>query len=103
MDAQLKRGILNICILKLLENDSMYGYELVKTIQQYFRDTEESTLYAILRRLNKEGLTDMYYSDVSNGPVRKYYSITELGRKHLKEYIDSWKYIENVFEQLGVL
>ena len=78
MDAQLKRGILNICVLKLLENDSMYGYELVKTIQQYFRDTEESTLYAILRRLNKEGLTDMYYSDVSNGPVRKYYSITEL-------------------------
>ncbi len=103
MDAQLKRGILNICVLKLLENESMYGYELVKTIQQYFRDTEESTLYAILRRLNKEGLTDMYYSDVSNGPIRKYYSITELGRKYLKEYIDSWKYIENVFEQLGVL
>ena len=43
MDAQLKRGILNICVLKLLENESMYGYELVKTIQQYFRDTEEST------------------------------------------------------------
>ena len=84
MDAQLKRGILNICVLKLLENESMYGYELVKTIQQYFRDTEESTLYAILRRLNKEGLTDMYYSDVSNGPVRKYYSITELGRKAFK-------------------
>ena len=101
MDAQLKRGILNICVLKLLENESMYGYELVKTIQQYFRDTEESTLYAILRRLNKEGLTDMYYSDVSNGPIRKYYSITELGRKHLKEYIDSRTLIEHNTRKAG--
>lgn len=103
MDAQLKRGILNICVLKLLEEKNRYGYELVKTMQQYFNDTDESTLYAILRRLYKDGLTDMYYSDISNGPVRKYYSITELGRKYLKEYIDSWKYIGEVFEQLGVL
>lgn len=103
MDAQLKRGILNICILKLLEKEKMYGYELIKTMQQYFSDTDESTLYAILRRLNKEGLTDMYYSDISNGPARKYYLITELGREYLKEYIDSWKYIEKVFAQLGVL
>lgn len=103
MDAQLKRGILNICILKLLEEDSKYGYELVKTMQIYFSDTNESTLYAILRRLNKEGLTDIKYSDVSNGPIRKYYSITELGRKYLKESIDSWKYIENVLAQLGII
>lgn len=78
MDAQLKWGIFNICILKLLE-ESKYGYELIKTMQLYFSDTDESTLYTILRRLNKEGLTDMFYSDASNEPVHKYYSITELG------------------------
>lgn len=48
-------------------------------MQLYFSDTDESTLYTILRRLNKEGLTDMFYSDASNEPVHKYYSITELG------------------------
>lgn len=102
MDAQLKRGILNICILKLLEEESRYGYDLVKTMQLYFSDTEESTLYAILRRLHKEGFTDMYYSDISNGPIRKYYQITELGKQYLKEYIDSWKHIEKIFAQLGI-
>lgn len=103
MDAQLKRGILNICILKLLESEDCYGYEIVKTMQQYFIDTDESTLYTILRRLNKEGLTDIYYSDISNGPMRKYYSITDLGKAHLEEYISSWKHIEEVFSQIGIL
>ena len=103
IDAQLKRGILNICILQLLRNENKYGYELIKIMQKYFDDTDESTLYAVLRRLNKEGLTDMYYSDISNGPVRKYYTITKLGKEYLSVYIDSWKYIENVFTQLGVL
>lgn len=103
MDAQLKRGILNICILKLLETEDRYGYEIVKTMQQYFKDTDESTLYTILRRLNKEGLTEIYYSDISNGPMRKYYSLTDAGKTHLEEYISSWKYIEEVFSQLGIL
>lgn len=76
---------------------------MVKTMQQYFDDTDESTLYAILRRLNKEGLTEIYYSDISNGPMRKYYFITDAGKKYLKEQVDSWKYIELVFAQLGVL
>lgn len=103
MDAQLKRGILNICILKLLETEDRYGYEIVKTMQQYFKDTDESTLYTILRRLNKEGLTEIYYSDISNGPMRKYYSLTYLGKTHLEEYISSWKHIEEVFSQIGIL
>ncbi len=103
MDAQLKRGILTICILKLLENEDCYGYELVKTMQQYFHDTDESTLYTILRRLHKEELTRVYFSDISKGPMRKYYSITVKGRQHLEEYISSWKYIEEVFFKIGVL
>lgn len=46
---------------------------------------------------------DMYYSDISNGPIRKYYSITDLGKAHLEEYISLWKYIEEVFSKIGIL
>ncbi|MBQ3515009.1 MAG: PadR family transcriptional regulator [Lachnospiraceae bacterium] len=103
MDSQLKRGILNICILQLLKQEDRYGYDIIKKLQEFFPETEESTLYAILRRLNKEELTDMYYSEVSNGPQRKYYKITDKGKDALNEYIVSWKEIENIFSIIGIL
>lgn len=102
MDSQLKRGILNICILQLLKKDR-YGYDLIKIMQTYFPDTEESTLYAILRRLNQEGLTDMYYSDISHGPKRKYYRLSDKGRESLNDYISSWKNVEEIFNAIGIL
>ena len=52
MDSQLKRGILNICILQLLKQEDRYGYDIIKILQGVFRDTDESPIYAILRRLN---------------------------------------------------
>lgn len=103
MDAQLKKGVLDICILSLLSKEKKYGYEIVKTIRPYFEDTEESTFYAIMRRLNKSGLTEVHYSEESNGPMRKYYSLTDLGKEYLTEYKKSWAYIETVFEQLNIL
>lgn len=102
MDSQLKRGILNICILQLLKEEDKYGYDIIKLLQGLFPDTEESTIYAILRRLNKEGLTDMYYSDISHGPKRKYYSISDKGKECLAEYISSWREIERIFAEIGV-
>lgn len=102
MDSQLKRGILNICILQLLKQKDMYGYDMIKILQKYFCDTDESTLYAILRRLNKEGLTDQYYSEFSHGPKRKYYKISDKGKQCLDNYISSWHEIENIFSELGI-
>ncbi len=102
MNSQLKRGILNICILQLLKEER-YGYDLIKIMQEFFPETDESTLYAILRRLNQEGLTNMYYSDKSHGPKRKYYKISEEGKECLNEYISSWKRIEEIFNKLGIL
>lgn len=102
MDSQLKRGILNICILQLLSQGDGYGYNIIKTIQEFFPETEESTLYAVLRRLNKESLTELYYSDISNGPPRKYYKLSDSGKECLKEYISSWHEIENIFSKLGI-
>lgn len=102
MDAQLKRGVLNICILQLLKQEDRYGYDMVKALQEYFADTEESTLYAILRRLHREGMTDMYYSELSHGPKRKYYKISEKGETYLKDSVASWHEIEKIFSELGI-
>ena len=93
MDSQLKRGILNICILQLLKQEDRYGYDIIKILQGLFPDTDESTIYAILRRLNKGGLTEVYYSEKSLGPQRKYYKIVEKGELYLKE---NKKLIENL-------
>ena len=89
MDSQLKRGILNICILQLLKQEDRYGYDIIKILQGLFPDTDESTIYAILRRLNKGGLTEVYYSEKSLGPQRKYYKIVEKGKLH---WIMTWMY-----------
>lgn len=100
MDAQLKHGILPFCILKLIQRKDQYGYNIVKKIQQYFKDTDESTVYTILRRLYKEGLTETYLGNVSNGPSRKYYRITAQGEERLRDYVQSWKEIMAIMEQL---
>ncbi len=102
MDSQLKRGILNICILQLLKEQDRYGYDIIKILQKFFADSEESTLYAILRRLNKEGLTELYYSEISHGPKRKYYKITDKGNAYLQESVLAWQKIGKILEKLGI-
>ena len=102
MDAQLKKGLLNICILQLLKQRDLYGYEIVKQMQKYFDDTDESTVYAVLRRLHKEGLTELYYSTQSNGPKRKYYRLTTHGETALSEYIRSIQEMETIFLEIGI-
>ena len=103
MDSQLKRGILTICIIQLLTTKDAYGYDIIKFLQNYFYDTEESTFYAILRRLNKDGLTDIYYIESPHGPKRKYYKITNTGKEKLNNYLSSWHEIERIFSDIGIL
>ncbi|MCI9405793.1 MAG: PadR family transcriptional regulator [Oscillospiraceae bacterium] len=103
MDAQLKRGILNICILQLLKEKDRYGYDIIKILQGFFPDTEESTLYAILRRLHKEGLTRLYTSgEISHGPPRKYYKISDKGKEALQQAVSSWRRIEAILQEIGI-
>jgi len=103
VDSQLNRVVLKICILQLVLKEDRYGYDIVKIMRKYFKDTDESTFYTIMRRLSSEKLTEMYYSDISKGPMRKYYKITGDGKKYLLNYINSWKKIEDVFCELGIL
>ena len=89
MDIQLKRGMLEICVLAVLCRGDSYGYQLVKDISPYIT-VSESTLYPILRRLEMVGSLTVY-SVEHNGRLRKYYRITDGGRARIGEFLEEWK------------
>ncbi len=91
MDTQLKKGVLEMCILIQLAKRDMYGYEIMKIIQDVFPDVYDGSIYTILRRVKGEGYTETYMRDVpSGGPSRKYYRITTLGRAYCERVIAEW-------------
>ena len=102
MNAQIKKGILEMCILHVISEEEMYGYDIMKKMNVYFPEVNESTFYSILRRLNKEGSTETYFGEVSNGPKRKYYRITKTGTEKLKEDVLSWKQINDIVVDIGI-
>lgn len=95
MDVQLKRGILDICVLAALLKESSYGYKIIKDIQPYM-DISESTLYPILRRLEEAEAVSVYSSE-HNGRLRKYYSITETGRQKINAFLDEWNSMMKIY------
>lgn len=96
MDIQLKRGLLDICVLAAIKNHDSYGYQIIKDINPYVA-VSESTLYPILRRLETaECLT--VRSEEFNGRLRKYYSITPAGRERINEFVDGWKEMEAIYQ-----
>ncbi len=103
MDAQLKKGVLEMCILYVVSQKEMYGYDIMLMMHEYFPDVNESTFYAILRRLHKEGAADTYMGAESNGPPRKYYKITEAGIQALRLSIQEWRELNRSIEELGIL
>jgi PadR family transcriptional regulator, regulatory protein PadR len=90
MDTQLKKGVLDICVLSILKKKDHYGYELVYKISKDIAITE-GTLYPILRRLKNEGYLQTYLKESSEGPSRKYYSLTKKGEQKAKKLKDEWK------------
>ena len=92
MDTQLKKGVLEMCILIQLSKEDMYGYEIMKIIQDVFPEVYDGSIYTILRRIKGEGYTETYMRDVpSGGPSRKYYRITEPGREYCARVISEWE------------
>lgn len=92
MDTQLKKGVLEMCILIQLSKQDMYGYEIMKIIQDVFPDVYDGSIYTILRRIKGEGYTETYMRDVpSGGPSRKYYRITAPGREYCAQVIFEWE------------
>ena len=88
MDTQLKRGLLDVCVLTAIKKEDSYGYKIIKDILPYI-SISESTLYPILKRMENVGFISVYTVE-HNSSLRKYYSITESGIKKIKEFLGEW-------------
>ena len=103
MDAQLKKGILNMCILHTLQEKEMYGYEIMKIVKSHFTDVYEGTIYSVLRRLASDKLLESYVSsEDSGGPQRKYYKITDAGRIYLENLTGDWRELYAIVKNIGI-
>lgn len=95
MDIQLKRGLLDICVLAAIKDEDSYGYQIIKDIKPYV-EISESTLYPILRRLQAAKLLTVRNTEY-NGRLRKYYHITELGLKRIEDFKCEWQEIISIY------
>ena len=96
MDAQLKRGLVEVSILTLLSRGDSYGYQLIKDIEPIL-SLSESTLYPVLRRLEAAQCLTVY-SVEHNSRLRKYYAITDAGRQRIAEFMQEWADVKKVYD-----
>ena len=89
MDIQLKRGLLDVCVLAAIKNEDSYGYQIIKDMKPYI-ELSESTLYTILKRLENAEMLTVRTAE-HGGRLRKYYHITEEGLKRIAEFREDWK------------
>jgi PadR family transcriptional regulator PadR len=101
MNAQFKRGIVELCILSELVQEDMYGYMIIDSISQHI-DVNENTVYPILRRLTKDGYFTTYLKESNVGAARKYYKVTKKGFDHYLYLRDQWdEFIGGVYAILN--
>ena len=96
MDVQMKRGLLDVCVLAAIQSEDSYGYRIIKDVKPYV-DISESTLYPILRRL-EEGRLLTVRSVEHNGRLRKYYHITDAGRGRIEDFKRDWGEMEKIYQ-----
>ncbi len=96
MDIQLKRGLLDVCVLAAIKNEDSYGYKIIKDMKPYI-EMSESTLYTILKRLELAGLLTVRTS-LHDGRVRKYYHITKAGLGRIEDFKDEWKDVMSIYK-----
>lgn len=96
MDIQLKRGLLDVCVLAAIKNEDSYGYKIIKDISPYII-LSESTLYTILKRLESANMLTVRTAEHS-GRLRKYYHITEEGLKRIEDFKNEWKEILSIYK-----
>ena len=95
MDIQLKRGMLDVCVLAAIRQADSYGYQIIKDLKPYV-DISESTLYPILRRLETAELLTVRTAE-HNGRLRKYYRITPLGQARLRAFREDWEELLSMY------
>ena len=95
MDVQMKRGLLEVCVLAAIQDEPSYGYRIIKDMKPYV-EISESTLYPILRRLESADLLTVRVAE-HNGRLRKYYSITEAGRVRIAAFRREWEEMTAIY------
>jgi PadR family transcriptional regulator PadR len=96
MDIQLKRGLLDVCVLAAIKSEDSYGYKIIKDLKPY-TELSESTLYTILKRLETANMLTVWSAE-HDGRLRKYYRITPGGMHRIDEFKDDWKEIEKIYQ-----
>jgi len=90
INTQFKKGVLELLVLVMVFGKDMYGYELVEAVRKIV-DVNEGTIYPLLKRLTNDGNFETYLEESSEGPIRKYYRITVLGKERTKVLLNEWK------------
>ena len=96
MDNQLKRGLLDVCVLAAIKDGESYGYKIIKDMRPY-TELSESTLYTILKRLETAKMLTVRTAEY-DGRLRKYYMITEIGITRIEEFKADWKEIMSIYK-----
>ena len=96
MDIQLKRGMLDVCVLAAIKNEDSYGYKIIKDMAPYI-ELSESTLYTILKRLESAQMLTVRTA-AHGGRLRKYYHITKTGLARLEEFKTEWREVMSIYQ-----
>ena len=96
MDNQLKRGLLDVCVLAAIKDADSYGYQIIKDLKPCV-ELSESTLYTILKRLELAGMLTVRSAE-HGGRLRKYYHITAAGLRRIEEFREDWKQILSIYQ-----
>ena len=96
MDIQLKRGLLDVCVLAAIKDEESYGYKIIKDVKPYI-ELSESTLYTILKRLESAQMLTVRSAE-HGGRLRKYYKITNQGIRRIKEFQNEWREVMSIYQ-----
>lgn len=96
MDIQMKRGILDVCVLAAIKDEQSYGYKIIKDLKPYI-ELSESTLYTVLKRLETSKMLTVRTAEYG-GRLRKYYRITKQGLKRIEDFKDEWNEILSIYK-----
>lgn len=99
MDAQLKKGLLDVCVLVALKERDSYGYQIIKDVSPIV-EISESTLYPILKRLESGGFVTTYSME-HNSRLRKYYRLTDQGRQRIRDFLVEWQDVMRAYRYIA--
>ena len=98
--AQMRKGVLEYCILSVLKDDDAYVAEILETLKEAKLLVVEGTIYPLLTRLKNAGLLSYRWEESTGGPPRKYYGLTETGKNFLKELSHTWEELQTAVNKV---